>query len=182
VAFTVRATSSADGPALRLIERLAGERFREVGLAEVADAEPMAIDELSRYADSRRGWAAVDDHGVPIGYVLVSILDGNAHVEQLSVTPEWQRAGVGRALLDRIAGWARQRNLAMMTLTTFVDVPWNAPLYRHLGFAVLEESDIGPGLAARRVTEASHGLDPNRRVCMWLSLRPGPPAPVRDGT
>jgi hypothetical protein len=36
--FIVRPGSPQDGPALREIERSAGERFREVGLAEVADS------------------------------------------------------------------------------------------------------------------------------------------------
>jgi hypothetical protein len=51
-------------------------------------------------------------------------------------------------------------------LTTFSDVPWNAPLYRHLGFRVLDDDDIGPELRARRADEAARGLDPASRVCM----------------
>lgn len=58
-----------------------------------------------------------------------------------------------------------------VTLTTFSDVSWNAPLYRHLGFRVLAEHEIGPQLQAARDAETAHGLDPTRRVCMRSELR-----------
>jgi hypothetical protein len=44
-----------------------------------------------------------------------------------------------------------------MTLTTFRDVPWNAPFYARRGFA--EVLDPSPGLAAVRDRERSLGLD-----------------------
>ena len=57
-----------------------------------------------------------------------------------------------------------------VTLTTFVDVPWNGPLYAHLGFTVMSEAEIGPELRSIQDGEAAHGLDPARRVCMRLDL------------
>jgi len=57
-----------------------------------------------------------------------------------------------------------------VTLTTFEDVPWNAPLYRHLGFRELRDDELGPGLRAIRDRETAHGLDPARRVSMLLKL------------
>jgi hypothetical protein len=59
-----------------------------------------------------------------------------------------------------------------MTLTTYRDVAWNRPLYEHLGWFVLAEPDIGPGLRAVRDIEASHGLDPAARVCMRRDVSP----------
>ena len=100
----VRPASTGDGPALQEIERLAGERFREVGLSTVADNEPFPVEVLARYAAAGRSWVAVSDEADPIGYVLVDVVDGNANIEQLSVRPDHQAAGVGRALL-RIAGY-----------------------------------------------------------------------------
>ena len=41
--------------ALREIERLAGARFREVGLDGIADAEPASVDTLTAYARRRGG-------------------------------------------------------------------------------------------------------------------------------
>lgn len=45
--ITVRPATRDDRPALRAIERRAGERFREVGMPEVADDEPPSLDVLS---------------------------------------------------------------------------------------------------------------------------------------
>ena len=163
--FLVRPASPNDGLALQEIELAAGERFRDVGFAEVADDEPASIEALDRYAADGRSWLAVGDDE-PLGYVLVDVVDGNAHVEQLSVRPQSQGAGIGRALLDRVAVWAAEAGLPALTLTTFADVPWNAPLYEHLGFGVFSEDEIGPELRALRDAEADHGLDPARRVCM----------------
>jgi GNAT superfamily N-acetyltransferase len=172
----IRPPSTAELPALRTIERLAGERFRGVGLPEVADDEPSSLDALTRYTEQGRCWVAFDDAGGPIGYVLVDAVDGNAHVEQVSVHPDHQGSGVGRALMERVFDWAGEVGMPAVTLTTFSDVPWNAPLYRHLGFRVLRDEELGPELRAVRDQETAHGLDPDRRVCMRRYHTPPTPA------
>lgn len=156
--------------ALREIERRAGERFREVGLPEVADDEPPSVEALARYAEDGRSWVAVGPDEMPIGYVLADVVDGCAHIEQVSVRPDHQGAGIGRALVQRVRAWATDAGLPAVTLTTFTDIPWNAPLYRHLGFRDLGDDEIGPQLRAVRDDETAHGLDPARRVCMRLDL------------
>jgi GNAT superfamily N-acetyltransferase len=168
---TIRPATEPDGEALQEIERLAGERFRDVGMPEIADDEPPSLDALADYARSGRSWVAVDDAGTVIGYVLVDHVDGNAHIEQISVRPDRQGGGVGRSLIARVHAWAVDSGLTTLTLTTFRDVSWNAPLYEHLGFRVLREEELGPELRAIRAAETSHGLDPARRVCMRLDVR-----------
>ncbi len=53
-----------------------------------------------------------------------------------------------------------------MTLTTYRDVPWNAPYYARLGFEVVADEDLGPGLRAVRELEVERGLDRWPRVVM----------------
>lgn len=166
----VRPATAADGDVLREVEREAGERFREVGMAAIADDDPPSTTTLAAYAVAGRSWVAADGDGRIVGYVLVDVVDDAAHVEQVSVRPDQQGRGVGRALLDRVAEWARDTGRTAMTLTTFTDVPWNRPLYEHLGFRVLAEPEIGPELRALREVEATHGLDPTTRVCMHRAL------------
>ena len=170
VAPVIRPELMEDGSTLREIERLAGMRFRDVGLPEVADDEPPSLETLSRYGRDGRSWVAVDLTEVPIGYMLVDEVDGCAHVEQMSVRPDHQGSGVGRALLERVCVWAAESDLVAITLTTFTDVPWNAPLHRHLGFRALGEDEVGPELRAVRDDETAHGLDPAARVCMRREL------------
>ena len=166
----IRPSRAGDGDRLREIERRAGERFRTVGLASVADAEPASVDELAGYAAAGRGWVAADTPDQPVGYVLVDVVDGAAHIEQLSVRPDQQGRGLGRALIDRVGRWAQETGRSAITLTTFVDVAWNGPLFAHLGFVVIPEAEIGPQLRAVQAAEVAHGLDPSRRVCMRLDL------------
>jgi GNAT superfamily N-acetyltransferase len=165
----IRPSRPDDGRALQEIERLAGVRFRDVGLPAIADAEPESIEELTQYADAGRSWVAVDDADRPIGYVIVDEVDGAAHIEQISVRPDHQGTGVGRALVDQVRAWAAEHGRSAITLTTFFDVPWNRPLYEHLGFTVLADDQIGAELRAVRDHEAHLGLDPALRVCMRLS-------------
>jgi len=150
---------------LQAIEIAAGARFREVGLSDVAEHEPASVDELAAYSHAGRSWVAVVGDR-PIGYVLVDLVDGNAYIEQVSVHPDHQGAGAGRALIEQVQRWAIGVGAPAITLTTFIDVPWNQPLYQHLGFAVMSADEIGPELVALVNTEAAHGLDPTLRVCM----------------
>jgi GNAT superfamily N-acetyltransferase len=181
VTITLRAATAADGPALQDVEIRAGAQFRDVGMGEIADHDPASVEELASYAAAGRSWVAVDGAdgtggsdgaGPVVGYVIVDVVDGCAHVEQVSVVPSAQGRGVGRALLDRVRAWAVESGCPALTLTTFTEVAWNRPLYEHLGFRVLAEPEIGPELRAVRDTETAHGLDPALRVCMRLDLDP----------
>jgi GNAT superfamily N-acetyltransferase len=169
IVIRIRPSRSNDGPALRAIERSSGEQFRSIGMASVADDEPLSEDGLAVYAIDGRGWVAVDAADHPKGYVLVDEVDGNAHVAQISVLPELQGHGVGRALLDRVRIWATEVGCPAITLTTFNNVPWNRPLYEHLGFVVLSKEEIGPDLQVVVRDEANDGLDPDARVCMRVA-------------
>lgn len=166
----VRAARAGDGPELRAIERLAGARFRDVGMASVADADPATLASLAGYATEGRSWVAVDEWDRPLGYVIVDVIDGAAHIEQISVRPDRQGTGIGRALIDRVRTWASTSGRSAITLTTFAAVPWNGPLYEHLGFVTMPEQELGPGLRSLRDAETRHGLDPALRVCMRLDL------------
>jgi len=162
----VRAATAADSAVLQRVEIDAGAQFATVGLADVAAHDPFSIAELDAYAAAGRSWVATDADGAIVGYAVAAVVDGLGHLEQVSVLPEAQGTGVGRALIARVEAWARDQGYPAVTLTTFVDVEWNAPLYAHLGYRTLDESEIGPELRAVRDEETRHGLDPARRVCM----------------
>jgi GNAT superfamily N-acetyltransferase len=103
-----------------------------------------------------------------VAYVLVDEVDGNAHVEQISVLPHSQGQGIGRALLEQVRTWAIATDCPAITLITFSEVPWNRPLYEHLGFVVLSEEAVRPDLQGVRQGEADDGLDPATRVSMRI--------------
>jgi GNAT superfamily N-acetyltransferase len=167
---TIRRTRTDEGESLRRIERWAGQRFHEVGLHHVADEEPASVESLADYARDGRSWVAVDEHDEPMGYVIVDVVDGQTHMEQISVRPDHQGQGLGRALTEHVCAWTHHRGMRAVTLTTFATVPWNQPLYEHLGFVVLADDQIGPELRRVRAHEARLGLNPAERVCMRLDV------------
>jgi GNAT superfamily N-acetyltransferase len=166
----IRPATAAELPALQDIERAAGAPFRDLGMPEIADDEPPALDVLERYRGAGRCWVAADERDHPAAYLVAEPVDGALHIEQVSVHPRAARRGVGRQLLAYAADRAREEGLSALTLTTFAEVPWNAPYYARLGFRTLSEADLTPGLRGIRATEAEHGLDRRPRVCMRAPL------------
>jgi GNAT superfamily N-acetyltransferase len=96
--------------------------------------------------------------------VLVKVVDGCAHVEQVSVHPVHGRQGIGRLLIDEVGRWAAGQGLAALTLSTFRNVAFNGPYYARLGFRELAE--LTPGLVEIQREETAMGLDPAERVFM----------------
>jgi GNAT superfamily N-acetyltransferase len=168
-AGVIRPGSAGDIPAMQDIERSAGELFRDLGMTAVAEDEPAAVADLAQYVDDGRAWVLVLE-GALVGYLLVDVVDGTAHIEQVSVRAGDAGHGYGRRLIDTAIGWARQRGYPSVTLTTFTEVPWNGPYYRRLGFRPIPDDEITRGLHALRQHEAQHGLDQWPRECLWLEL------------
>ncbi|WP_354702397.1 hypothetical protein DSM112329_02755 [Paraconexibacter sp. AEG42_29] len=162
----IRAARHGDIARLQAIERAAGEAFRALGMAAVADDEPPSDTELAAFVDAGRAWVAVGPGDGPLAYLIAAVVDGDAHVEQVSVDPASAGRRLGASLVDHLAGWSVERGLPALTLTTFAEVPWNAPYYTRLGFDVVPESRLGPGLRAVRSAEAAAGLDRWPRVAM----------------
>jgi GNAT superfamily N-acetyltransferase len=166
----IRAARPGDIAALRVLEVAAGRAFAEVGMDAVAGDEALPAEELLDYQRAGRAWVTVDGNDRPIAYLIALWVDGVVHVEQVSVDPAHARHGLGAALIEHVAGWARERGSAALTLTTFAEVPWNAPYYERLGFRRLADADLTPGLRAIRAEEAAHGLDEWPRLAMRRDL------------
>ncbi|GAB3534893.1 GNAT family N-acetyltransferase [Arthrobacter tecti] len=148
------------------IERTAGAAFRDLDMASVADDEPPSVNVLRAYQSAGRAWVATNDVDEPIAYLVVDVVDEAAHIEQVSVHPNYARQGLGRQLLNAAEAWARQQGLTAMTLTTFIDVPWNGPYYARLGFQVVAENEWAPGQRRIWEHEAAVGLDAWPRAVM----------------
>ncbi|GAA3573045.1 GNAT family N-acetyltransferase [Amycolatopsis ultiminotia] len=154
----IRLATSADLPLLTALERAAGAPFRDVGMAAIADDTPASPGELAVFQTDGRCWVYAE-HGRPVGYAVAAEVDGFGHVEQVSVLPSHARRGLGRQLIETVDEWAAARGRPGLTLTTFVEVPWNGPYYERLGFRRLPVEAQGPGLRAIREAEIARGLD-----------------------
>ena len=107
-----------------------------------------------------------------VGFVRIGLLDGLAHVEQLSVHPAHAGRRIGAQLLNGAAEWALEHGGDRLMLTTFRDVPWNGPYYARLGWVVRPAGQLGPDLAAARARERRLGLDAAPRQAMLKYLEP----------
>lgn len=94
----IRSARASDLNTLRNIERAAGVVFRLLGMEEIAEDEPLTVDELAAFQADGRAWVAVDAADRPVAYLLVRPVDDNAHIEQVSVHPSHARQGLGRRL------------------------------------------------------------------------------------
>ncbi|MEU5399883.1 GNAT family N-acetyltransferase [Streptomyces sp. NPDC005963] len=166
----IRPATADELPRLQDIERAAGEPFRALGMVEIADDDPPTLEALEGHRRAGRAWVAVANEGPPLGYLLDEVVDGAAHIEQVSVHPSAARRGLGRLLIDALADRAAAEGLTALTLTTFAEVPWNAPYYARLGFRTLGDAELTEGLRRIRRHEAELGLDRWPRVCMRRSL------------
>jgi GNAT superfamily N-acetyltransferase len=157
----IRVADPSEFDLLREIEEAGDATFAEVGIGPFNTVEE---DDHLLVA------AVVLVAGRPArGFASVDVVDGNAHLWQLSVHPAHGRQGLGRALVEAVFGWASANGYSAVTLTTFRDVPWNAPFYGRLGFRVLDT--LPPQLKAIREHERDLGDDDfGPRVAMRKEL------------
>lgn len=166
----IRPAEAADIAAMGEIEVAAGRVFATIGMAAIAEDRPFPDEVLLGYVRDGRAWVAVDRADRPVAYLIADRVDGNAHVEQVSVHPAHARQGLGAQLIERAAQWGRQWGAPALTLTTFAEVAWNAPYYQRLGFRRLDDAELGPGMRQVRAEEAEHGLERWPRVSMRKDL------------
>jgi ribosomal protein S18 acetylase RimI-like enzyme len=159
-----------DAETIRAIEFDAGLRFIDVGMTGIADAPPMALETVSRKIAAREIIVAIDAHAVCAGFVMFEPQPSRIYVQELDVLTSHAGRRIGAALIEQVAGIARERQLTQLVLSTYRDVPWNAPYYRRLGFRDIELADLDTALIARREAHIARGLDESQRVFMRREL------------
>ena len=152
----IRRAEARDFARVRDVEVLAGVAFRGVGMPWIAEDPPPSDEDLRGFVDRGGAWVS-EVEGLVGAYLLAERVDGRVHVAQVSVDPGFRGLRLGAALIDHVDDGGG------VTLTTFADVPWNAPYYRRIGFRDIEATGELAALVAR---EAAAGLDPATRVCM----------------
>ncbi len=166
----IRPATLGDIEPIRQIERDAARLFVDARIfqAEQIAAAPHAILEDACFAGLV--WVLELDARI-VGFALCTGRGSDLHLRELDVHPDAQRRGLGRALLEHVLQQARARGALRVTLTTFVDVPWNGPWYARLGFSVLAEDEAPAWLAAIRQHERAAGLETRPRQIMAKSLQ-----------
>lgn len=172
----IRLARSNDLKRLQDIEIAAGGMFRALGMDLIADDDPPAMSVLRSYASAGRAWVAVDDADQPVAYLLADVLEGDVHIEQVTVLPSHAGQGIGRGLIENLEEWARNSGARGLSLTTFREVPWNAPYYVRLGFIEVPEANWTDGIRRVVTAEIAQGLHAWPRLVMAKEALPEPPS------
>lgn len=172
--YRVRPAVLSDLPHLPRIEQEAARIFEPYGQLPLGESGEGVSPAAFAEAQAGRLWVAVDaGSGDPVGFALVQLLEpGAVHLRELDVLPAHGKRGVGRWLVRTIQGWARGRGCSAVTLTTFRDIPWNAPWYERLGFRRLAADELTPDLWEVIDHETREGLPPEWRVAMRWEMPP----------
>jgi GNAT superfamily N-acetyltransferase len=170
--IVIRAARTADLPLLGPLEDRAGMRFKDSLHPFCADLPHFDVGRLAELARGGTVWVAAAGADEPIGFVLAERWSNDGYVHELDVEAAYGRRGVGRRLIGRVAEWARSEGLSSLLLSTFSDVPWNAPLYARLGFVVVPLDAYTTVMHAQRQSDATSGMPLSSRVMMRAPLAP----------
>jgi GNAT superfamily N-acetyltransferase len=146
VSARIRRAVATDWPAVRELLREADELHVRIAPQYFrASARPEA--EWRRLLDAAAAHVLVAELGEVIGVASARIYDTppdptmvarrRCHVDALVVSVAQRRRGVGRALLDGIATWARTRGAAELLLTTWAGNAEGDAFYDRLGYHTL---------------------------------------------
>ena len=152
------------------IEQSASTIFQNTKYALETNQECLSLELCQQQQSKNLIWVAVDEQKQLVGFAVILIVDNLAHLHELSVTPQHGRKGIGSKLVKEIINWAKQANFKAITLSTFSDIPWNAPFYKKLGFDKIKEEEIGQELKIIRLKEAELGLPIEDRILMILKI------------
>jgi len=133
----IRAARPDEIALLPQVENAADERYARIGFRQVITAPPASLASLELGRRLGRLWVATSPLGRVVGFALMKLPGGTAWLDQLSVLERWQGRGLGSALIDRTAEYARALGHDTLYLSTYLGVPWNAPFYERRGFSVL---------------------------------------------
>lgn len=169
--YSIRLARQSELESLPEIERAAAQVFEnypgELGVDPQWLARVKLLEELLEAHDDGRLLVAVQDGSEEVvGFALLVDLGLFAHLDEIDVLPEHARKGLGTALVEAACAWAYTHGFSFVTLSTFRDVPWNAPFYARHGFTIVPADEQPPELVRIVEAERNKGLRTELRVIM----------------
>jgi GNAT superfamily N-acetyltransferase len=164
--YQIQRASREHLSALPEIERAAARIFPKEVLAEGLGDHTTSVEAFDLARQQGYLWVALDGEGNPVGFAMVTDHGSILHLEEVDVHPQYQRLGIGTALIETVCWYAEDMSYQGVSLTTFSTIPWNAPWYEKLGFRKLREGELTKALKVILQDEARRGLDPKIRVAM----------------
>lgn len=168
---TIRLAIVADIPQIIAVERSAAQIYRHTPtLSFIADGDVMSEQQHRAFIAEQSEWVAENVAGEVVGFIAVRSHETDWNIAELSVSEHWQRRGIGKQLMDVVIAQAMHHGIHRLTLTTFVDVPWNARYYQRLGFNAISSDRLTPALKNILAHEAAAGISAENRCAMEFKL------------
>lgn len=170
MSWSLRLARESDAAAMPAIERAAADLFaQDRGLKGFDWDDTWKVPELERLI--RKGHCLVAHVGEAMaGFLVAQPFSRELHIWEMDVHPRFGRRGIGSGLVRAALIDARNTGFKALTLTTFRDLPWNAPFYARLGFEEVTALDAHPRLAGELANEVEDGLPADRRCAMICFL------------
>ncbi len=170
--ITLRDARPDDAEVVQAIEVAAAGVFETIGMGDMGLDEPSDLADIAQNIAAGEVIVACDTADAPLAAVTYREVDGHLYIAEIDVLPGCARRGIGAALLDEVSRRAQARSLRGLTISTFRDVPWNAPYYRRLGFTDIPDEQLSEPLLTIRAEHIERGLDEGRRTFMQRLLPP----------
>jgi GNAT superfamily N-acetyltransferase len=167
--YHIRPAIQNDLPCLHVIEIAAAQRFTAIGMSDFS-AISVPLETYAAALKEDHLWVAETSTGEVVGFAMLSLTEDHAHLEEIDVLPNHGGRGLGRALIETLCTWVSEQGATKMTLSTFRDVPWNAPYYARQGFRVVPEPEYTVEMRQIRAIEQRIGLPLEERVIMVCNL------------
>jgi len=174
--IAIRRARRGEGALLPAIEAAAQIHFTRFGMPEIEEQAKAGGTIPPGFVEGMIETGAVyvaDCEGRLVAFAAANERDGLLHLMELDVHPDFAGQRIGAALIAALDEYARENGLSAITLSTFIDVPWNAPYYARLGFRMFPREDWGPRhVRTWRAQERDGLLDMTRRCFMIREVRP----------
>lgn len=130
----------------------------------------MTTDAHQHARENGYSWVATTLSQTCVGFLTAEAIEDDFYVGEISVEEAHQKKGIGSRLFDYAFTEAKSLGFKTTTLTTFKDVPWNAPYYERLGFVILQPYALPSYLQTILHKQAAAGLPLERRCAMRKRL------------
>jgi predicted N-acetyltransferase YhbS len=144
--WSLRLARPEDARHFPAIERSAAQAFADIeGLEPLVEGQTIP-EERHRLLIAKGHCLTALVADTIAGFLSAERFGRALHIHEMSVDRRHQRGGIG-AGLARVCGIdAANVGCECLTLTTFLDVEWNAPFYARLGFERIEDLEAWPRL------------------------------------
>ena len=164
--WSLRLARKSDAQAFHDVEEDAAGLLRSEPLLENIPIPPSTSAEhhAKTIAKGRSLTAAIGEQ--VIGFAAAAPVGRELHLNELSVLRAHQQRGIGATLLGALKIDARNSGFRAITLSTFREVPWNAPFYARHGFVEVVNLEEHPHLAESLAGAVELGIPAETRCAM----------------